>query len=60
MNELLVYAITLLYGFGGLVTFCRFIPTMLDLWKGKPSANAVTYLVWSITTFFIPYTASLY
>lgn len=52
MNGLLVYVITLLYGFAGLVTFCGFIPTMLDLWQGKPSANAATYFTWSITTFF--------
>lgn len=29
---------------------------MKDLWKGKPSANVNTYVIWSLTTFI----ASLY
>ena len=34
------------------MTFAGFFPTMKDLWKGKPSANIHTYVIWSLTTFF--------
>ncbi|PCI24227.1 hypothetical protein COB57_05240 [Candidatus Peregrinibacteria bacterium] len=42
--------LTFLYSIGGIVTFFGFIPTMIDLWKKKPSANIITYVVWTITT----------
>jgi uncharacterized protein with PQ loop repeat len=51
MKENLIYILTFLYGIGGIVTFAGFIPTMIDLWKKKPSANIITYVVWTTTTF---------
>ena len=52
MENHFLYTITFLYSIGGLVTFAGFFPTMKDLWKGKPSANIHTYVIWSLTTFF--------
>ena len=51
MNDNFIYIITFLYGIGGIATFFGFIPTMIDLWKNKPSANITTYIVWTLTTF---------
>ncbi|MBT4917245.1 hypothetical protein HN709_03340 [Candidatus Peregrinibacteria bacterium] len=51
MEKYIIYAITFLYSIGGLVTFAGFFPTMKDLWKGKPSANIHTYIIWGATTF---------
>ena len=39
------------YAIGGVVTLLGYIPTVRDLYQGKPSANATTYLIWLITTF---------
>jgi len=47
MKENLIYILTFIYGIGGIITFTGFIPTMIDLWKKKPSANIITYIVWS-------------
>ena len=33
------------------MTFTGFFPTMKDLWRGKPSANIYTYIIWALTTF---------
>ena len=52
MEQQFIYAITFLYSIGGVVTFAGFFPTMKDLWKGKPSANVITYVIWSLTTLF--------
>ena len=56
MKEYFLYALTFIYGIGGLVTFAGFFPTIKDLWHKKPSANASTYIIWTTTTFI----ASLY
>jgi hypothetical protein len=56
MEQYFIYIITFTYSIGGIVTFAGFFPTIKDLWKGKPSANLHTYVIWSLTTFF----ASLY
>jgi len=56
MKEPFINVLTVLYGISGLVTFAGFFPTMIDLWKGKPSANISTYIVWTVTTL----TASVY
>ena len=50
MKEQFVYILTFIYGIGGIITFAGFIPTMIDLWKKKPSANITTYIVWTATT----------
>ena len=47
---MLIEILTFLYGIGGIITFCGFIPTMIDLWNKKPSANISTYLIWTSTT----------
>ena len=52
MESYFIYTITFLYSIGGLVTFAGFFPTMKDLWKGNPSANICTYIIWTTTTFF--------
>lgn len=56
MEQTFIYIVTFFYSIGGVVTFFGFFPTMRDLWKGKPSANVHTYVIWTVTTFF----ASLY
>lgn len=56
MKDYFIPLITLLYSIGGIVTFLGFVPTMIDLWNKKPSANVNTYIIWGATTFF----ASLY
>lgn len=52
MEENLLHLLTLIYGICGIVTFAGFIPTMIDLWKKKPSANIPTYITWTTTMFF--------
>jgi len=52
MNESFIYLLTVIYGICGVVTFAGFIPTMIDLWRKKPSANISTYIVWTTTMFF--------
>ncbi|TSC58106.1 MAG: hypothetical protein Greene041619_795 [Candidatus Peregrinibacteria bacterium Greene0416_19] len=44
-------ALAVAYGMGGIVTFIGFFPTIRDLWRGKPSANFMTYVIWTATTF---------
>jgi hypothetical protein len=51
MEQNFIYTITFLYSIGGIVTFTGFFPTMKDLWRGKPSANIYTYIIWALTTF---------
>jgi len=52
MGNSLILIITFLYSIGGIITFIGFVPTMIDLWNKKPSANVNTYIIWGITTFF--------
>lgn len=52
MKEIFIYALTLLYAIGGLVSFIGYLPTIKDLWKKHPSANASTYAIWTITLVF--------
>jgi len=52
MNETFIYILTAIYGICGVVTFAGFVPTMIDLWRKKPSANISTYALWTITMFF--------
>lgn len=51
MSQLLLNILTLAYGVGGVVTLLGYIPTVRDLYNGKPSANLITYLIWLVTTF---------
>lgn len=50
MKESFIYILTFLYWIAWIVTFFWFMPTMIDLWKKKPSANIMTYVVWTLTT----------
>lgn len=50
MQENLIYILTFIYGLAGIITFLGFIPTMIDLWQAKPSANITTFLIWTLTT----------
>jgi len=52
MKEYFLYALTFLYGIGGIITFIGFFPTIKDLWNKHPSANTSTYVIWTTTTFF--------
>ena len=36
-----------MYGISSIVVFVAYFPTIRDLWKGKPSANIHSYLLWS-------------
>lgn len=51
MEQHFVTILSFLYGAAGIITFLGFMPTIKDLWKKKPSANATTYIVWASTTF---------
>ena len=51
MNNDFIIILTFLYSIWWIVTFIWFIPTMKDLWNGKPSANITTYIIWFMTTF---------
>jgi ABC-type Na+ efflux pump permease subunit len=50
MYEKFIFALSIAYACGGIVTFLGFVPTMRDLAHGIPSANVATYVVWTITT----------
>jgi len=52
MESNFILIITFLYSIGGIATFLGFVPTMIDLWNKKPSANVNTYIIWGITTLF--------
>ena len=51
MRQTFLTVLTVLYGASGIVTFAGFFPTIRDLWKREPSANAITYWTWTMTTF---------
>ena len=51
MHNYFIEILTFFYGVGGIITFFSFVPTMIDLWNKKPSANISTYVVWTMTTF---------
>ena len=49
MNISFFSVLTFFYAMGGIITFIGFVPTIVDLWKKKPSANITTYLLWIFT-----------
>ena len=53
MKESFIYILTFLYGIAGFITLLAFVPTMIDLWNKKPSANISTYAIWPSTTFVV-------
>ncbi len=50
MYDAFIAVLTVAYAAGGVVTFIGFIPTMVDLWHKKCSANLATYGIWTVTT----------
>jgi hypothetical protein len=51
MKEILLQVLTLAYGATGIVGIAAYWPTIKDLWRGKPSANVLSYFVWVATNF---------
>jgi len=47
MNALLI-SITILYAIAGVITIFGYMPTIKDLLNRKDSANAESYLIWTI------------
>lgn len=39
-----------LYAFSGFLAVGAYLPTVYELWKGKPSASTSSYLIWVVTT----------
>jgi hypothetical protein len=50
MEDQFIYILSWFYGISGFITLLAFVPTMIDLWNKKPSANISTYIIWSSTT----------
>ena len=51
MKEILLQALTISYAVVGVVGFIAYWPTIKDLYHHKkPSANIVSYMIWTITT----------
>jgi uncharacterized protein with PQ loop repeat len=50
--ETFIYIVSILYSIGGTISLMAYIPTIRDLWQGKPSANISSYMVWSMSSFF--------
>lgn len=49
MKEILLQVLTLAYGVTGIVGIAAYWPTIRDLWRGKPSANILSYFIWMAT-----------
>ena len=47
MNQQLLNAIIFLYASSGIVSFVAYLPTIKDLWRGHPSANVPSYILWT-------------
>jgi hypothetical protein len=39
--------LTVLYAISSAVMIAGYVPTLLEVWRGKPSASFGTYLLWS-------------
>jgi hypothetical protein len=50
MKEIIIKLIIAAYACVGVVAFIGYLPTMRDLFKNKPSANSVSFLLWTVTT----------
>lgn len=49
MNEWVLYLVSAAFAVSGTVSFLAYFPTIIDLWRGKPSANVASYLLWAST-----------
>ncbi len=47
--DAVVYVLTTVYGIAGIITFTAYWPTIVDLWKGIPSANLRTWIIFTLT-----------
>ena len=48
MDHVIIQYIIYSYAFTGVVGLFGYVPTMIDLWHGKKSANAPSYLLWTL------------
>lgn len=44
-----VYVLTAFYGLSRLLSLGGMVPTIVDLWNGKPSACLTTWALWTIS-----------
>lgn len=49
MKELLLQILTFLYLGGGIIAAIGYMPTIIDLYHKKPSANVNSYILWAGT-----------
>jgi uncharacterized protein with PQ loop repeat len=49
MQTWTIFIVTTLFAVSGTVSFLAYFPTIVDLWKGKPSANVSSYVLWAST-----------
>ena len=49
MKELLLQSLVIIYGITGIIGIVAYLPTIKDLFKGKASANVMSYLIWTTT-----------
>jgi hypothetical protein len=50
MKEVLIKLIIGAYACAGAVAIIAYLPTVRDLFNKKPSANSVTFLLWTLST----------
>lgn len=50
MKEILLQIIIIAYAFDGLIGIIAYWPTIKDVYYNKPSANKMSYLIWTITS----------
>ncbi len=49
MHAWTIFIVTTLFAVSGTVSFLAYFPTIIDLWRGKPSANISSYVLWAST-----------
>lgn len=49
MHPWVIAVVTTLFAVSGTVSFLAYLPTIVDLWRGKPSANVSSYALWAST-----------
>ena len=48
MQEIFISILTALFGISGIVAFIGYLPTIMELWRGKASATTFSYLIWAL------------
>ncbi len=51
MDGTFAAALALAYGGTGIIGVVAYWPTIKDLWRGRPSANVLSYFIWVATNF---------